>query len=359
MYKFLKDHNIKRLILVGLLIVVYSVALLVLNYLGFFNLLRTILVALIPAIMAIFIAFLLEPVILKFIRLGIKRGIAVLLTYLMVFIILSLLGLLLIPNIIAQVTKFINNLPIIIGSVSTFLEEMSENYGIEIDFTKIIDDFIANNSVNTLNLIISAFSNIINITLVFGGSIFLSFDFDRFKSWIKKYIPKTIKRGVLSFFKEYLTMIHRYVFGILLDATILWILATLGFWIIGLDYPIVFGLIIAIFDLVPIIGPYLGGTPAVLLGLTISIEMALLVVLVLIIIQTIDGNFIQPYIIKNVIYVHPLESIISLSVLGAIFGFPGMVASPLVAIAVKIIIHQVNEAKREKEQEIIDMKEVK
>ena len=87
--------------------------------------------------------------------------------------------------------------------------------------------------------------------------------------------------------------------------------------------------------------------------------MALFVVLVLIIIQTIDGNFIQPYIIKNVIYVHPLESIISLSVLGAIFGFPGMVASPLVAIAVKIIIHQVNEAKREKEQEIIDMKEVK
>jgi len=357
--KFFRDQDIKRLIFIGLLIVIYSVALLVLNHLGFFSLIRTILVALIPAIMAIFVAFLIEPIILFFIRRGIRRPYAVLITYFIIASILTLLGLLLIPNIIAQITKFINNLPLIIGSITLFLDNISNDYGIDIDYAKIIDEFITHNSINTINIIISIFSNIINVTLVVGGSIFLSFDFDRFKAWIKKLLPKTFKRGILSFFKEYLTMIHRYVFGILLDATIIWILSTTGFWMVGLEYPIVFGLIVGIFDLVPIIGPYLGGTPAVLLGLTVSIEFALLVVLVLIVIQTIDGNFIQPYIMKNVIKVHPLESIISLSVLGAVFGFPGMVASPLVAIAIKIIINQINEGRREREQEVINMREVK
>jgi predicted PurR-regulated permease PerM len=356
--KHLDDLTIKRLLFITLIIAINASLLLVLNYLGFFSLIKKILVALIPAVMAVFVAFLLEPMILFFIKHNIKRSISVLLTYFIFALFLALLGWLLIPNIIGQVTKLITNLPSLIASVSSFFSDISENYGINIDFALILNGFIAQYSTNTFNIIISIFNNLINVTLVVGGSLFLSFDFDRFKNWIKKYIPKTFKNGVVSFFREYLTMIHRYVFGILLDAVVLWILSTTAFWIIGLDYPLVFGLIVAIFDLVPIIGPYLGGTPAVLVGLTSSVELALLVVFVLIIIQTIDGNFIQPYIVKNVIYVHPLESIISLSIMGTLFGLPGMIASPLVTIAIKIITTQISESKREKEKEIIEMRQV-
>lgn len=354
----MKSENLKRLLYLALLVLTVCLILLLLNYLGFFQFMLTILLALIPVILAIFISFLLEPLIQFFIRRKITRVISVIITYMLFAILLGLLGWLMVPSIINQITTFLMNLPVILQNVSNFLNSLTSGLGTGFDFMKMLDGYIADYSIETISNIFGFITNIVNVSLAIGGAIFLSFDFHRFKDWIKNAIPSSVKKNIISFFDDWLTMIHRYVFGVLLDAIIIWGIASFTLWLIGMDYPLVFGLIIAIFDMVPIIGPYLGGVPAILVGLTYSFEFAIYVTAIVIGIQLIDGNFIQPYIVKNVIYIHPLENILGLSVMGALFGFWGMVISPLLIMAIKIIIKQVKESKREKEGEIIEMRQI-
>ena len=169
-------------------------------------------------------------------------------------------------------------------------------------------------------------------------SLYLSFDFQKCKNRIKRILPKKYKYEIISFIHKFEKFCYRYVYGILFDALILWILAGIGFVVIGLDYAIVFGFIVAIFDLIPYIGPIIGGAPAVIVALTIDLKFAIIVLAIVLIAQFIESNVTQPLILKSVISLHPLEGIIGILVLGVLFGFIGMVISPIVVTFIKLLL---------------------
>ena len=100
-----------------------------------------------------------------------------------------------------------------------------------------------------------------------------------------------------------------------------------------MDFAILLGATAGIFNLIPLLGPIIGGIPAALAALFISPLKALLVIILFIAVQQIDNYVISPNVMKYQVGVHPGLIIFSLIAGGALFGFWGLlIAVPTVAI---------------------------
>ena len=100
---------------------------------------------------------------------------------------------------------------------------------------------------------------------------------------------------------------------------------SIGYFIIGQPLAIVLGLIAGITNMIPYIGPYIGIAPALLVALTVAPEKIIWVIVVVIVVQQIDGNIIYPNIIGKTLNIHPLTIIILLLAAGNIAGIAGMI----------------------------------
>jgi predicted PurR-regulated permease PerM len=128
------------------------------------------------------------------------------------------------------------------------------------------------------------------------------------------------------------TSLRGYVQGVLIDCVVVFTLTSIAYAIIGLKAPLLFGLIFGITNVIPYVGPYIGGSAAAIVGFTQGTATGVVIIIVLVIMQFIDGNFFQPYIMNKTMKLHPVTIIISLLIFGSLFGIIGMVlAAPIIA----------------------------
>lgn len=336
-------NDVLIITLIGIMV---GVLIIILNHLGVLNLINNAFNAIIPIFLAIFLSFLLEPLIQKLENLGLKRVLAVILIYLSLLIIILLALLLLIPSLINEIKNFLENLPSIIDGIYSYLEDFLKYLGID-DLKKTIDDEINNNvSLDVIYEITYVVEDVLYLSLSFVGALFLSFDFKSFKRKTKKMLPKKVKNPILSFLDEVIPYIYKYFRGILFTTLILFCISSLALVIIGLDNALFYAFIIALFNLIPIVGAYIGIIPALLVAFATSLELGIIVLVTNIIVQIIIGNFINPFVMKNVINLHPLEGLFSLLLFGSLFGVVGMILSPLLMVSIKIIYKEYKAFKR-------------
>lgn len=343
------DYNfINKLIKYGSIILLSMIGLLISYYIGIIDLIEGIINCLIPVLFAIFLSFFMEPIIKIFAR-KIKRRYAVLISYFCLILLIGLILILILPSFISQLEVLINNLPNIIKELDYVIQKFLNNFGVEFHIGLLINDSMKEILPSVSQLISSVFSFITIIGIVFIGALYLSFDYPKFKEKIKRILCKKYPEETLELLRKFEYFCYRYIYGILFDAFILWILASGGFYIVGLDYPIVFGFLVAIFDLIPYIGPIIGGAPAVIVALTVNTQFALIVLIIVLVSQFIESNITQPMILKSVISLHPIEGIIGILILGTLFGFVGMIISPIIVTFIKLFIPYFNKLKRKKE----------
>ena len=115
-------------------------------------------------------------------------------------------------------------------------------------------------------------------------------------------------------------------------------MSTIAFWIAGLEYPLFFGVIIAVTNIIPYIGPYLGGVFPVLFALIDSEVKALAILIIIIVIQIIESDIISPYLHGKNNDIHPLIVIFGLIIFGKLFGVVGMIISVPLLSMIKITL---------------------
>ena len=109
--------------------------------------------------------------------------------------------------------------------------------------------------------------------------------------------------------------------------------------IVGLRAPLLFGLFCGITNVIPYAGPYIGGAPAVIVGFSRGPVVGVLTLISIIIIQFLEGNFLQPVIMSKTTKLHPVTIIVGLLIFGHFFGIVGMVIStPLIAVLKSITV---------------------
>ena len=176
-----------------------------------------------------------------------------------------------------------------------------------------------------------------NITLTAITVPFILFymlkDGHKLPSKAVQILPTTYRHEGLKIFQDLNETLSAYIQGQLIVCLSVGLGCFIGYSIIGLDYALVLGIVVAITNIIPYVGPFIGAAPAVVIALLESPAKALLAAIVVLIVQQIDGNFLSPLIIGKRLNTHPLTIILLLIGAGSFGGILGMIfAVPTYAV---------------------------
>jgi predicted PurR-regulated permease PerM len=318
----------------------------------FFYIIYLIRIAVIPLLIAMAIAYLISPL-MHLLKRKMRKGLAVAITYIIFTGVIGLIFFFFIPIIGDQFRVFIASFPSYIENlnftISDFVERSLLINSIENltgqdiiapDMGAISQYFMGRFDLENMNLLeqATAFTrSIINIVIYFVVGpllgIYILMDVDRLRNVFIKVMPKRYRKDISNTMDRINTVAGRYIRGQLLISVIVGVLCTVVLLILRVDFAILLGAIAGILNIIPLLGPIIGGIPAALAALFISPLKAILVVLLFIAIQQIDNYVITPNVMRYQVKVHPGLIIFSLMAGGALFGFIGLIiAVPTVAI---------------------------
>ncbi len=317
------------------------------NVLQFF---LTVIRILAPLFVGIVIAWLFNPFVTWLQKRGVRRGIGTAVTYFLIFSILYVMMQAIIPMLIYQINDFVKTLPDIFNTVKIWIEDLfaragnlinMDTKGVQQDIFREIEDFGTGLAKGlpqmTINFLTSAFSGagVIVIGLIIGFYFLLTFD--NASDSIFELVPKKYRKETKDLFHAVDTSLQRYVRGALIDCTAVFVVTSIGLWIVGLQSPLLFGLFCGITNIIPYAGPYIGGFPAVIVGFAEDPMIGLFTLLVIVIIQFVEGNFFQPLIMSKTTKLHPVTIMVGLLVFGHFWGILGMVVSTPIITSLKSI----------------------
>jgi predicted PurR-regulated permease PerM len=118
-------------------------------------------------------------------------------------------------------------------------------------------------------------------------------------------------------------------------------LSSIGYWLVGIPYALGLGIVMGIFEAVPIIGPLLGAIPAVLVALSAAPDRVIWVLVVVGVIQTLEANFLVPRVMDQSVGVNAIVTILAIAAFGALFGVVGAVLAIPLAAMIQIVINRI------------------
>jgi len=154
------------------------------------------------------------------------------------------------------------------------------------------------------------------------------------------FIPKKHRTHIIKLLTDIDSALGNYVRGQFIVCLIVGVLAYLGYWIIGMPYPLLLASVVMVFNIIPYLGPFFGAAPAIIMASTISFKMVLLVAGVNLAVQILEGNVISPQVVGRTLHMHPLLIIFVLLIGGELAGIVGLIlAVPFFAVLKVLFQH--------------------
>jgi predicted PurR-regulated permease PerM len=125
-----------------------------------------------------------------------------------------------------------------------------------------------------------------------------------------------------------------WLWGTLLSMLIIAAISSLVFWLLGVPHPILLGTLIGLLDIIPLIGPWIGGAIAVVVTLFYDPGLALWVVIAVVAIQEVEGNLVRPMVMSESAELHPFVTLLALLLFGAMFGLMGAILALPLTLAI-------------------------
>lgn len=313
--------------LIAILLIIY-----LLDILGVIKFISGLIKSIFPIFIALFISVCMESVISKFIKKGYSRKKVAIISYITLLAILIGFLAIFIPPFIRQMGIFIETLP----SLFNELESLISKIGINFNSSNILGNLQIRID-KIINYFSNGFSFFVSIGIGVSAAFFITYDYDNIKEKIKSHIPKIIKEETIYFFSKYIPFFSKYMYSLLIDSVITFVISFVLFMIFKVEYSLIGALIITITNLIPFIGPLLGIIPLVVIGYSVSTYFAIISLVVVLLVQLVESNIIQPIVFNNVIKLHPIEGMIGVLIFSYLFGAVGMIFSPLLVVAFKLL----------------------
>jgi predicted PurR-regulated permease PerM len=160
----------------------------------------------------------------------------------------------------------------------------------------------------------------------------------RLQRYALAFLPAGRRAGVRSAWNAAETRLGLWVRGQLTLMAAIGIATGIAYTVLGVPSALLLALIAALAEAIPIVGPLLGAIPAVLVAATVSPELALVVAVVYVVLQFLEGNVLVPMVMRNTVGISPFLVIISLLVGGAVGGMVGALLAVPVAAALEVVL---------------------
>lgn len=133
-----------------------------------------------------------------------------------------------------------------------------------------------------------------------------------------------------------------YLRGVVINMTAIGALSGGGLALLGVPYPALLGVLAGLTETLPFIGPWIGGSPAVLIALlTLGPLKAGEVIVLYMVIQQIEGNTLVPFVMYRTVDLNPLTVIVAVIIGGALFGIVGAVLGVPLAVVIQVVVRDI------------------
>ena len=281
------------------------------------------------------------------------RGLSVITVFILTILIVVMLINLVIPALSKSIIDLAGDLPGYYQKAMKFVNDLPEDSIIKkIDIQDVIGKLQQIDITQMLNLekistYIKGVMGVASTVFRVFVSLIMAVYFLLERRAILKFFNKVIKalfkketcKAISNYFSKANDIFFKFISTQVLDAIIVGIVVSITLWIMGVKYCILLGFMIGLFNIIPYFGAIVGVTIAtVITAFTGGFSQALWMLLIVIIIQQIDANIINPRIIGNALKLSPILVIFSVTLFGAYFGVLGMfLAVPIIAV-IKILV---------------------
>lgn len=301
-----------------------------------------------PLILAGAIVFLLNPAVTALTRRGIPRAISTGLTYLLVLGILALAAVSIFPLAADQADQLAADWPEITDRTERWVDDLAEDSeGTFFEFSREeLSDALDGGETTfaeqlaqarRIGLLIFHFLLIVILAPIIA--FYLIVDLPHLTKVAASLVPEKARAEVEVVMRRLNRAIGGFFRGQLMVALLVGVMVSIGLALIGLRFWFLIGMIAGIFNMIPLIGPWVGGVPGVVIALTTGDTLqAVGVVVVMVVAQQVDNHFITPQVMQRAVSLHPAAVILALLAGGTLAGFFGLLLAVPVAAALKILI---------------------
>ena len=318
-----------------------------------------------PFVLALGLAYVLDPVVDRLETRGMGRSLAIALLALPALA-LVVTGLLFgLPALGEQIADIITRVPVLLGRLADWLDALDERLAAMtvpdflqglVERLRAIDSEAVVGFLETrqAELARRAWEGVLGLGRGLGSALtvlgyavltpvltfYLLRDWDRLTGYLGALLPPERRGAVTSFVREYDHLLSRYLRGQLTVALIIGVITGVGLLVTGFPYALLLGVIVAVFSVVPYLGLVLSLVPAVLIALLSgNVWLSLLkVAVVYAVAQGLEAAVISPRIVGGSVGLHPVWVVLALAVGGFYFGFVGLLLAVPVAVGIKLLV---------------------
>jgi predicted PurR-regulated permease PerM len=300
-----------------------------------------------PLLIAVAVVYLLNPLVSALERRGVPRVAGAGIVYVLFLCIVALVVSLLVPVVARQIAQVIDHFPDYLADAQGYIRRVAARFGQEPDFrldAEQVREWLAageNRQAVTRYLtgLRSVTTSVISglIIFVLGPvmAFYLLVDLPRLRRGAMALVPPARREEIRGLMDRIGQAVGGFFRGQLLVALFVGVASSIGLWAIGLPFWLLVGMVAGVFNLVPLVGPFIGGGLAVIIALISGQPLkAVWAALVLLAVQQIDNHLISPNVMGRTVQLHPVVVMLALLVGASFAGLFGMlVIVPLVAVA--------------------------
>lgn len=315
-----------------------------------------------PVLIAGFLFYVLNPLVnlltkVRYKRFKITRTLAVVIVFLLLFTVLGLVISYLVPRLTTQVEQLVSRTPKYLNEVQTYLTDLTKRtnrpaWTDNIDLTEyirnlegslngILRGFMGSLTTSLGSMIGAVTSITVTIITVPFVLFYMLKDGPKLLPTIKRILPTKRADVISELLVKMSDTISKYISGQVIECLFVGTFSAIGYGLVGIPYALLIGIFAGITNIIPYLGPYIGLVPAIFVALSMSFKEVILVIIVCIVVQQIDGNLVYPNVIGKSLDIHPLTIIIILLAAGNIAGLLGMILAIPVYAVTKVVVSYV------------------
>lgn len=296
---------------------------------------------------AIVISLGIDPAVSFFEKKGVNRLLGTLMIFIAGAIVLATAFYFIIPITIIQAEDFFSQLNQIISSFLGFGIPETAIKAFSLNLNKVLS-FVTPVSGSITGTLSTVLTNVVLVLSTIVISFYLSVEKNGTERLLKVILPNTYESSVLQVFGKFRNKMRIWLVTQIGLSLVVGAVVTIGLLLLGVKYAITLGIIAAILELVPVIGPILSGIIAFLIAVSESFMLGIYVVIFFFIVQQLENNVFIPIIMKKAMGIHPVIALIALLTGARAAGLAGIILSVPIALLAQEIFNYLAEKKDHK-----------
>jgi putative heme transporter len=309
---------------------------------------------LIQVVIATILAAGIAPLTVWLTRVGLPRGVSVLLIYLLLLLAVVGLGFLVVPPVVTEVQALITQAPDFGARFVHSLETLQQQFPFLPPLGPALQDQVKHlgdqagtifaQALNLVGVAVGVFGGLLTVLLTLLITFYLVVDGMRIREYLISFLPAGRAAQARRVGDTIGERMGGWLLGQVTLSTSIGVASFAALELIGVENALLLAVVAAVAELIPIIGPWIAAIPAVAVAFAQGPLVALLTVIAYVIIQQLESNLLAPRIMGRAVRLHPLAVILALLAGASLFGVTGALVAVPVAAAISVVLDETRAA---------------